>query len=91
MKKQAVIEIFGRVQGVNFRWATRRLAQRLGLFGWVRNEPDGSVKIVAQGEEGKIKELIERLGNGLTFARVDKIEVGWTETEEQFNDFRIEY
>ncbi len=44
------ITFTGRVQGVNFRWTTCRVARRCSVAGWVRNEPDGSVRCVAEGE-----------------------------------------
>ena len=59
MKKQTVLKIYGRVQGVFFRDSSRRKAKELGLSGWVRNEPDGTVQIVAEGEEKSLKKLIE--------------------------------
>lgn len=49
MNKRLVLKIYGDVQGVNFRWHTRLEAEKLGLAGWVRNEPDGSVAVVAEG------------------------------------------
>ena len=43
------IKVYGIVQGVGFRWTARRVANELGLVGWVRNEPDGSVSMELQG------------------------------------------
>ena len=51
----------GEVQGVGFRATARRFAQSLGLVGYVRNLPDGSVELLAQGEEGDLKKLLHQL------------------------------
>ena len=53
------ITFTGRVQGVNFRWTTCRVAQRFGIAGWVRNEPDGSVRCVAEGDAGELDEFVK--------------------------------
>ena len=58
MKRLTVI-IQGRVQGVSFRYYTQRTAQSLGLKGWVRNERDGGVAVVAEGSETELKQLLE--------------------------------
>lgn len=51
----------GSVQGVGFRWTAKRLADRIGLSGWVRNNPDGSVTLVARGGEADMDELVAGL------------------------------
>lgn len=53
----------GKVQGVGFRAATHRIAQSLRITGWVRNEPDGSVRMVAEGPEEDIRALLDRLND----------------------------
>ena len=57
--KHVNIKIYGKVQGVFFRDSSQRKAKELNLSGWVRNELDGTVQIVAEGEEKNLKELIE--------------------------------
>lgn len=89
MKSKAIIIVQGRVQGVFFRQRTKEEADKLGLFGWVRNESDGSVKIIAEGEEEKIKELIKWLRVGPKFARVDEVKVNWQEVQNEFSQFEI--
>lgn len=64
----------GRVQGVGFRWFTRRTAATLGLAGWVRNRADGSVEAEAEGTAAALDEFEARLRTGLPAARVDEIE-----------------
>ena len=65
----------GRVQGVGFRWQTRSVARRLGLSGWVRNNPDGSVECRASGSERALEELREFLAAGPPGARVDDMAI----------------
>ena len=65
--------ITGRVQGVFYRAFTQQEAQRLGLSGWVRNLPDGSVEAWIVGDREKISRLEERLGEGPRMARVQNI------------------
>ena len=48
----------GRVQGVNFRWTTCRVAERFAVAGWVRNDPDGSVRCVAEGEPQELDAFV---------------------------------
>jgi DNA ligase D-like protein (predicted 3'-phosphoesterase) len=78
--------IRGEAQGVGYREATLRLAHRLGVRGWVRNEEDGSVLVHAEGAEGAVEELISFLGEGPSAARVTEVEVERTKIEghEQF-------
>jgi acylphosphatase len=65
----------GRVQGVGFRVATRRVAQGLGVSGWVRNLPDGSVAVFAQGDPGSIDDLLAFLDVGPPAAHVTGVEI----------------
>ena len=67
--------VHGHVQGVGFRWFVNRLAARLGLAGWVRNEPDGSVRVVAEGPDEALDELVRALHRGPSGARVDRVDL----------------
>jgi acylphosphatase len=89
MKKQVNLKIYGRVQRVFFRDSTRRRAKKLGLVGWVMNQTDGTVEVVAEGDEEKLKELINWCYNGSMLARVDKIDINWQEATGQFDKFEI--
>ena len=73
------LQIQGRVQGVWFRESMRREAERLGVVGWVRNRPDGSVEAVAQGAPEAVDALVEWARIGPPQARVERI----IETETQ--------
>ncbi len=87
--KQVQVRVRGRVQGVFFRAAAQREAKRLGLSGWVRNRTDNSLEILAEGEEGGIKDLINWAQNGPSAARVDNVDVRWRSFVGDFYDFRI--
>lgn len=67
-------KVTGRVQGVGFRSWTGRTARALGLAGWVRNLPDGSVELEAQGSAERMDALREALWKGPMFARVTGVE-----------------
>jgi acylphosphatase len=64
----------GRVQGVGFRWFVRERARELGVRGWVRNRPDGSVEVEAAGESESLARLREWLSRGPTGARVSGLD-----------------
>lgn len=66
--------IFGRVQGVAFRWFTRQEAQRLGLEGWVRNREDGSVEVQVRGAASKVAQLEARVRRGPAMAKVQRLD-----------------
>jgi acylphosphatase len=63
----------GRVQGVGFRWSTAAVAGRLGVAGWVRNLPDGSVEVWAEADAGRIEALADWLRQGPGGARVSEV------------------
>ena len=88
-KARVSIIINGQVQGVFFRYKTQQEAQKLGLTGWVRNNGDGSVEILAEGTEDKLEELINWCKAGPRSAKVENIEVKWQTYSGEFNDFII--
>jgi acylphosphatase len=67
------VRVTGIVQGVGFRWFVRERARRLGLAGWVRNLPDGSVEVAAEGDEQQIELLRKELLRGPSGASVDAL------------------
>ncbi len=79
----------GIVQGVNFRYATRREAQRLLLTGWVRNRPDGTVEVIAEGPRAQLERLLDFLRSGPPMARVTGVEVTWQPATGEFAAFEI--
>jgi acylphosphatase len=69
------LHVTGRVQGVSFRWYAAREATRLGLAGWVRNEPDGSVRAHAEGAHDAVDDFVVWCRHGPPAARVDDLAV----------------
>ena len=80
----------GRVQGVGFRWFVEREAHILGIAGWVRNNPDGSVEVLAIGSRDQLIGLRSRLREGPRAARVDEVEELEAEVISGLTSFRIE-
>jgi acylphosphatase len=87
--KQLHCTVRGRVQGVFFRASTQREAKRLGLTGWVKNTPDGSVEFAAEGEEQELKQLLGWAQRGPGAARVDRVDSRWRSYTGEFTEFRI--
>ena len=69
----------GRVQGVSFRYYAEHQARRLGVAGWVRNEPDGSVAAHVEGEAQAVDAMVAWLRQGPPAARVDRVDVSETQ------------
>jgi len=91
MRKHVVLKIYGKVQGVFFRDSSKKKADKLGLSGWVRNEQDGTVKIVAEGEEENLKKLIKWCRDGgPEYAKIDNVDIEWKELVNQFDNFVVE-
>ena len=88
---RATIKVHGLVQGVSFRFETQRLARELGLKGWVRNEDNSSVLIVAEGEKEKLEKLITWCHQGPSGAQVEKVEVTWEEAKGIFENFSLKW
>jgi acylphosphatase len=80
----------GRVQGVGFRWFVEREAHMLGIAGWVRNNADGSVEILAMGTHEQLVGLRSRLRQGPRAARVDAVDESEARPIAGLNTFRIE-
>ena len=81
--------VTGRVQGVYFRGSTEEQARLLELAGWVRNRPDGTVEVLAQGPELQLQALLTFLHQGPPTARVSAVETEWLDTSELPRPFTI--
>ncbi|MCW7074106.1 MAG: acylphosphatase [Methanophagales archaeon] len=90
-KARAHVIIKGRVQGVFFRSSTQDEAIRLGLTGWVRNCPDGSVEAVFEGDKKVIEEIIKWCHKGPPWARVNEVKVSWEPYQGEFVRFSVVY
>ena len=80
----------GRVQGVGFRWFVEREAHILSIAGWVRNNSDGAVEVLAQGTRDQLSALRSRLQEGPRAARVDQVDESEAKASDSLTTFRIE-
>ncbi|NBC01783.1 MAG: acylphosphatase [Bacteroidetes bacterium] len=83
--------VTGRVQGVGFRHFTRQTARRLDLSGWVRNEPDGSVRLEAEGPPDAVEQLMKAVHAGPPAARVDEVDTDARTPTGSTEAFRVRY
>ncbi len=81
--------VYGHVQGVFYRAFASGQARELGLTGYVRNLPKGSVEVKAEGERSRLEELIDRLKTGPPGARVEKVATNWSEYTGSYSSFNI--
>jgi acylphosphatase len=91
MQKRLECTIVGRVQLVTFRDFARRKARRLGVVGTVRNMPDGTVSVCAEGEDEVLHKFLIQLRKGPILSRVDDIKLSWKDATSEFKDFKIVY
>ena len=77
------------MQGVGFRWATRRRARSLGLAGFVQNLADGRVEILIEGEDGAVRQGLEYLRRGPPGSSVVQVELNWEEPQGEFAVFSV--
>lgn len=86
------LKIHGRVQGVFFRAYAVQKAQDLGdVMGWVANESDGTVQLIAEGPENKVHDLVDWCHSGPSTAQVKKVEIEWGQYSGEFDEFDIRY
>jgi acylphosphatase len=90
-QSRITIDVYGRVQGVFFRASTRKRARKWGLTGYVKNMPDGTVHIEAEGPKDKLEKLLAFARKGPRLARVDKVEKSYSEPKGEFPDFRVRH
>ena len=85
------IIVQGRVQGVGFRFFVRDHATSLDLKGWVKNLPDGTVGIHAEGEKEILHDFIQIVERGPAFGYVSKLSIDWVTPENIYNGFKITF
>ncbi|WP_121610054.1 acylphosphatase [Mesobacillus foraminis] len=81
----------GRVQGVGFRYFTQMKAVQYGINGWVRNREDGSVEILASGNEEELNQFIADIRKGNPFSKVDHVDIQEAAGSECCHSFKIKY
>jgi len=89
MLQRLDVKVRGLVQGVFFRYAAKEKARQLGIKGWVKNLPDSSVQISAEGESEDLKKFLDWCRKGPSGARVEKVEYEFNNNFEGFDDFEI--
>ena len=87
---QIQAKVQGQVQGVGFRYSTLQVAEKLGVTGFVRNLPDGTVEIVAEGSDDQLNELIDWAHRGPSAAEVTQVDITRGEDQSRFDRFTIE-
>jgi acylphosphatase len=88
---RAHVVVRGRVQGVWFRGSARDRAERLGLTGWVRNRPDGSVEAVFEGPKLTVQQMILWCHQGPRTAQVTQVDQRWGEHTGEFPGFSVKF
>ncbi len=81
--------VHGRVQGVSYRAFAAEEARMRGIIGWVKNEPGGTVRLVAEGPRPLLERLLDALHVGPPLARVQRIDETWTPPEDRHSGFEI--
>ncbi len=90
--KRIEAKVYGLVQGVSFRYYTQQAVARIDqIAGWVSNQPDRSVKVLAEGSESKLQALVDWLHIGSPYGRVDRVDVTWLEATGEFEGFTVRW
>ena len=89
--KRVHLTVYGRVQGVFFRYNTKKIADKLKLKGWVKNNPNNTVEIMGEGDDESIDTLINWCRKGPVGAKVEKVDVREEEFKKKFISFSVIY
>ena len=90
MQQRVHVYYSGYVQGVGFRYTTRRIAGQFGICGWVRNLPDGRVEFMAEAEEQALKKALEAIKSSFE-GYINNTEIDWSEAGGEFTGFEIRF
>lgn len=88
-KARVNVEVYGRVQGVGYRYFVQSQARRFGLSGWVRNRRDGGVELEAEGTRVALEQFLQAIHRGPTAARVERIHAIWGPYTGQYDGFEV--
>jgi len=83
--------ISGYVQGVGFRYSVRKKANIFNINGWVKNNIDGTVEIVAEGDDKNIQAFLEYCKKGPSLASINNIKLDYEDPKQEFKDFEIRF
>ena len=83
------VTVHGRVQGVGFRYFVSRAVEGRPITGWVRNRPDGSVEVVAEGPRPTLEWLLAALHSGPRAAYVTRVDASWSQATNEFARFDL--
>ncbi|KQC10027.1 MAG: hypothetical protein APR55_09760 [Methanolinea sp. SDB] len=90
MAERISVTVTGRVQGVGYRYYVTDCAVDRGISGYVKNNPDGTVSVVAEGEEKNLRDLVEAMrAAGDPYIQVDGLSVTWETARQEFSGFVI--
>ncbi|MFH1286150.1 MAG: acylphosphatase [Candidatus Magasanikbacteria bacterium] len=90
--KQLFLKIHGNVQGVFFRASVKKKADEFGACGWIKNMPDGTVEILAEGEGNSLTKFKKWCITGSSQAKVEKVEEQWEDVKRgYYEEFKIHY
>ena len=90
-KIRAHIFVAGKVQGVFYRENSRKLAEKLGILGWVKNLGDGRVEAVFEGDKDKVEKMVNWARKGPIWAKIEALDVIWEDYRGEFDAFEIKY
>ena len=90
-QKRLEARVYGQVQGVGYRFYARQIARRLGLQGYVRNCPDHTVEVVAEGERQVLDQFLVHLKQGPSAATVERVDAGWQPSRHTFMGFEVRF
>ena len=90
-KIRAHIHVSGRVQGVYYRETCKKKSNKLGVTGWIKNLKDGRVEAIFEGDESKVRKMVDWARGGSIWASVNALDVVWEDYKKEFLDFEIRY